>query len=227
MIKIHRVEIALLTGAISLFLFFGFSLFVNSLTNGYEEKVREVRRSQTYASQRLTMTRREVIRQRRRADSLEVILEAQRRPEVLWTARALLSETRKPSEMWYVAWVIRNRYESRFRNSNSYKQVVLDPMQFSAFNRGRPTRDYYTGLKPTDRTFRWHAAMKIAKTVIDAPESLNPIPKDTFHFYSEVSMKGAPHWRGAVSKVETPLRDRRFKFFQGHARTSITSNTAR
>lgn len=230
MIKIHPVEIALSISTVSLFLFFGISVLVNGVSSSYERQIKEVRRSQNFAVKRLDMTRKKVVKHRSRADSLQVILEAQNRPEVLWTARTIFSETRTPKEMWYVGWVIRNRVESKFLNDETYKEVVLHPKQFSAFNRGRISREYYMNLKPTENLRRWHDAMKIAKTVIDAPKKWRPIPKNTYHFYSEVSMPGErkPDWEAALAKVETPLQDVRFRFYQGKAPTlSSQISTAR
>lgn len=51
-----------------------------------------------------------------------------------WAGLCALTETNHPEEQLYVLWVIRNRVESG-RFPNNFEGVVLQPMQFSAFNR--------------------------------------------------------------------------------------------
>ncbi len=51
----------------------------------------------------------------------------------LWLARAIYSETKLPHEQELVAWVVRNRVETAYRGRRTYRAVVLDPYQFSAF----------------------------------------------------------------------------------------------
>jgi len=218
MIKIHRIPLSLCISAASLVLFAAFSTFVNHYSKSYEHQVREVRRSQNFASDRLEMLREKNQRQTRISDSLKTIIKARKDPRILWTARAIYSETRNPREMRYVGWVIRNRQEANFRG-RSYRSVILHPKQFSAFNRGYPLREFYLSLQPeqTAQRARWFSALRAAESVIESPRSYSPIPKDTFHFYSEISMKGRkhPHWRSELSKVEVAeIEERRFRFFQ-------------
>jgi hypothetical protein len=227
MIKIRAVPFSLYVSAASFVLFVGFSMFVNNYSQSYEQEIEEVRREQTFAAERLEMVHKQKARQKRRADSLEVIVEASKRKEVLWTARAIYSETKRIHEMRYVAWVVRNRYESGFRGE-TFKDVILHPKQFSAFNRGNPRRSYYLSLQPKDATenARWHKALQIAKGVIDSPFSWNPLPPNTYHFYSERSMEGRNHpsWRWRLTHVEVEhIEENRFRFFKGSRQTTTTA----
>lgn len=230
MIKIKPVPFSLSVSAVSFLLFIGFGSFVNHYSESYERKIKEVKREQGFAAERLQMAHSEIQRQKRRADSLQVVAEASSREEILWTARALYSETHRTEEMWYVGWVIRNRFESGFRGE-SYKSVILHPKQFSAFNKGNPKRDYYLSLEPTDafQNGTWHDALQVAKTVVDAPLVYNPLPKDTFFFYSERSMEGRRHpvWRYNLTQVGVDgIENRRFRFLRG-SQYSQTTATAR
>ena len=141
--------------------------------------------------------------------------------DVLWLARCIFSETKRPEEQELVAWVIRNRVETRYRGSHTFKQVVLDPWQFSAFNQNAPTRAFYSRLTP-DRTrpAGWQTALRIAHDVYYAQEHERPFTKKTRHFYSERSMKGssAPAWSHGKRPVSLDLSDhqidpRRFRFY--------------
>ena len=139
--------------------------------------------------------------------------------EVLWLARAIYSETKLPHEQELVAWVIRNRVETGYRGEQTYKGVVLDPWQFSAFNSNSPKRRYYSSLKYESAPAGFQTALEIAARVAHAPDAQRPFAENTRHFYSERSMRGrrAPGW--AVNK--TPVRldrkvdPRRFRFYAG------------
>lgn len=237
MIKVHPVQIALSISAASLALFFGFAVLVNTLSQHHREEIREVKRQYEYSAERLKLTQRQKMKQKRRADSLEIIVEASRRPELLWTARAIYSETRRPEEMWYVGWVIRNRVESKFHDHETYKDIILHPKQFSAFNARSGVRSFYFSIEPHQSVERprWHDALQIAKGVIDAPLAFNPLPGDTYHFYSEVSMVGRKHpgWKNKLTLVtanEAPgladIENERFRFFRGTHMNYLANNTA-
>jgi hypothetical protein len=60
--------------------------------------------------------------------------------DVLWLARVIYSETKRPHEQELVAWVVRNRVETAYRGKDTYRSTVLDPWQFSAFNANAPKR---------------------------------------------------------------------------------------
>lgn len=139
----------------------------------------------------------------------------------LWMARVIYSETKKPEEQELVAWVVRNRKETEYRGKDTYKEIALDPYQFSAFIQGTRTRNEYTSLTPHSKAPGWQNALSIAKEVKEAPDSLRPFPETTRHFYSQQSMAGgrAPAWaRGKHPvKPERPvkLNARRFRFYAG------------
>lgn len=142
--------------------------------------------------------------------------------DVLWMARCIYSETKQAHEQELVAWVIRNRVETRYRGVESYEGVVLDPYQFSAFNPGYHKRALYTSLTPESQSAGWTRALEIAHEVYHAPAQTRPFAQDTRHFYSERSMVGrrAPRWaegKRPVQNVKYQLDPRRFRFFSGIA----------
>lgn len=140
--------------------------------------------------------------------------------ETLWLARVVYSETKKPREQELVAWVVRNRVETNSRGNDSYREAVLDPYQFSAFNPGNPKRSYYMGLSAYSKAPGWQRALSIAKQVREADASVRPFPRDTRHFYSERSMVGRRHpsWsrRGDQVRPNRPydIEERRFRFIK-------------
>lgn len=141
--------------------------------------------------------------------------------ETLWLARCIYSETKRPEEMELVAWVVRNRVETRYRGRDSYREVVLDPFQFSAFNPNNGKRWYYASLDTQTQIRNWQRALTIAHRVRLASPEFRPFPVQTRHFYSERSMIGRSHpeWaRGkhpvAPSRPFT-LDERRFRFYSG------------
>lgn len=166
-------------------------------------------------------------------------------PDVLWLARTIYSETNKPSEMLYVGWVIRNRVEAGYAGRNTYREVVLDPYQFSAFNAnrttGRYTRQYFMTRDVTDNNRLWQSALDAARTVYFAKHSENVFNDNlVLYFYSEISMpahRPHPHWASAFQQVEVEDVDEyRFRFFrnpnyrggnQSPARPSTTTTSAR
>lgn len=148
-------------------------------------------------------------------------LEAEIDEETLWLARCIFSETKRKEEQELVAWVIRNRVETAYRGKSSYKDVVLDPMQFSAFNPGTRTRRYYTSLTPSSRVPGWRTALTIAHEVRRVEASYRPFGTTTRHFYSQQSMVGGGHpaWATGLKPV-TPRRSyeieaHRFRFYAG------------
>ena len=140
-------------------------------------------------------------------------------PETLWLARCIYSESDVPYEQEVVAWVVRNRVATAYRGRRTYRDVVLDPYQFSAFNPQSPRRRYYRSLMPDDRRGRWQRALQIAAYVRRAPWSERPFEADVRHFYSEVSMKGRRHPAWSAGQTSVPSRrpraidPYRFRFF--------------
>jgi hypothetical protein len=137
--------------------------------------------------------------------------------DVLWLARVIYSETKRPDEQELVAWVVRNRVETQFYGVKTYEEAVLAPWQFSAFNRNSPKRRHYTGLNEASKADGWEKALEIAHDVAHADASERPFAQTTRHFYSERSMVGRSHpaWAAGQRPValDRPIDERRFRFF--------------
>lgn len=137
----------------------------------------------------------------------------------LWLARAIYSETKKPHEQELVAWVVRNRVETQYRGQSTYRDVVLDPRQFSAFNYGSGRRAFYMNLQPSTPLSSWQQALHVAYYVRHADEAYRPFHISTRHFFSQVSMPyhRFPHWANQSQKVEpqwnVTLDEWRFRFY--------------
>ena len=140
--------------------------------------------------------------------------------ETLWLARVIYSETKQPDEQELIAWVVRNRVETRYRGKRTYRDTALDRLQFSAFNPGSPKRDYYSRLTPFSKAPGWQRALRIAHEVRKMPLSLRPFSRTPRHFYSERSMVGAKHpvWakgrRAVTPRRNFALDAHRFRFFE-------------
>ena len=140
-------------------------------------------------------------------------------PETIWLARGIYSETNHPIEMYPVAWVIRNRYDVNYNGCQTYKCVILDPLQFSAFNWNNTSRLYYRNKSITDEGQTWTTALTVAAEVIDADTTERPFDRLTLNFYSPVSMSpqySVPKWvTNEVEYVEMEnINDDRFKFYR-------------
>jgi len=143
-----------------------------------------------------------------------------RREATLWLARCIFSESSEPHEQELVAWVVRNRVETQYRGRTSYRRVVLDPFQFSAFNPDALNRDYYMSLDESHRSADWLQALSIARKVLLAESKERPFPVTTRHFYSERSLADAvqPDWsveQTPVSLSDYRVDERRFRFYDG------------
>jgi hypothetical protein len=139
--------------------------------------------------------------------------------DVLWLARCIYSETKRPDEQELVAWVVRNRVETGYRGRGTYRDAVLDPWQFSAFNTNSPKRSYYSNLDFSSKSKGWQTALFIAYDVLHAPTYERPFAKTTRHFYSERSMQGSlkPAWAGGRRPVslDRDIDPKRFRFYSG------------
>lgn len=138
--------------------------------------------------------------------------------DVLWLARAIYSETKRAYEQELVAWTIRNRVETNYRGKNSYERVVLDPWQYSAFNRNSPKRHHYMNLAATSTAKGFEKALRVAHEVYYADAHERPFDQTTRHFYSERSMVGGatPAWavgQQPVELVDHNIDPRRFRFY--------------
>lgn len=138
----------------------------------------------------------------------------------LWLARAIYSETKLPHEQELVAWVVRNRVETEYRGKDTYKEVVLDPYQFSAFNPGSGKRSFYMHLDPNTQLSGWQRALSIAHYVRHADPAYRPFSIKTRHFFSEISMPGHrfPYWVEHHNFVSPgwnyTVDQRRFRFYE-------------
>lgn len=125
--------------------------------------------------------------------------------EILWFARTIYSETKTPAEQTLVAWVIRNRAESGIY-PGTYKEVVLEPGQFSGMH---PTDRQYAiniSLDYDDSSPAWDSALSIARAVYFADPILRPLPAGVMHFYSPVSVTRTPSW-ASVTEPAHVVRD--------------------
>lgn len=156
----------------------------------------------------------------------EIVVEAERveentaavsREEILWLARCIYSETKRPEEQELVAWTVRNRVETGYRGKQDYRSVVLDPWQFSAFNRNSSKRRYFMGLQEHSEAAGWKTALEIAERVAAADSAERPFAITTRHFYSARSMPGgrAPRWawRHRPVSLDRPIDPHRFRFY--------------
>ncbi len=137
--------------------------------------------------------------------------------EVLWLARCIYSESDRPDEQRLVAWVVRNRVETGYRGA-TYRDVVLEPMQFSAFNTPTPRRQRILNLDRKSPSPAWQRALQIAEGVYSAPSNERPFSITTRHFYSPISMEGGrtPEWAENVAPVDMDrfgIDPYRFLFF--------------
>ena len=138
--------------------------------------------------------------------------------EVLWLARCIYSESNLAHEQEHVAWVVRNRVETKYRGS-SYREVILEPLQFSIFNTHSERRKYILGLNQNSTSKHWLIALNIALKVYNADPQDRPFSIQTRHFYSPVSMKNKskPDWAKNVTPLESEDFDidpHRFLFFE-------------
>lgn len=142
--------------------------------------------------------------------------------ETLWLARCIFSESKRYEEQELVAWVVRNRVETGYRGKMSYRDTVLDPFQFSAFNKNSTKRNFYVGLTPHTDLPGWTRTLWIAYHVRNGEGIFRPFPLKTRHFYSARSLPEdqlPPAWTEGRDPV-TPNRDytiedTRFRFFAG------------
>jgi hypothetical protein len=138
--------------------------------------------------------------------------------DVLWLARCIYSETKRAEEQELVAWVVRNRVETEYRGQDTYRAVVLDPYQFSAFNPGSRKRRLFMSLTPASTAQGWQSALHVAHEVYHTATRERPFPAETRHFYSEQSMRGRmrPVWADGETPVQAAgftIDPRRFRFY--------------
>ena len=125
------------------------------------------------------------------------------RQEILWATRTILSETKWPSEMVYIASVIRNRRDMHWRGAETVRDVVLDPMQFSAFNPGRKKRWRYINLeREHTHDYLWDAAWRAAEYAMTMPRSALPVGPCVTHFFYPNVGRSSPRWPLRMEQVD-------------------------
>lgn len=117
--------------------------------------------------------------------------------EAEWLARAIFSETKAEEDFEYIGWVIHNRMKSPAYPGTA-RRVVLQPSQFSAFNRSGRLRELRQMQFPETKVTEFRRAYRMAQYILAAPDSLNPLPEVT-HFYMADTMerkygKRHPDW---------------------------------
>ncbi len=137
--------------------------------------------------------------------------------EVIWLARCMYSESDRPHEQELVAWVVRNRVETEYRG-RSYREVILEAKQFSAFNEPSKRRDHILSLSQETPLRSWQRTLEIALDVYRAPAAERPFAQTVRHFYSPISMTSGrkPYWADggkALSSSRLGVDRRRFIFF--------------
>jgi len=120
---------------------------------------------------------------------------------IRWTTRAIVSETTRPREMRVIAEIIRNRVESGWRGHQTYKGVILDPYQFSAFNPGRGTPSVYRAMTRENTPFPsiWREARGIAEKVLKAKREDLLTTRRVLHFHHR---QVTPKWAYRLERVE-------------------------
>ena len=137
--------------------------------------------------------------------------------EILWLARIVYSETKRAEEQVLVAWVVRNRVESKYKGA-SYKDVALHDSQFSGLNSFDKNYRYNITKNYNDTEEGWQSAVSVARAVYNADEALRPLSKNVKHFYSPVSVRNTPSWAKGVQPSQV-VRDSknsaiRFAFYE-------------
>lgn len=149
----------------------------------------------------------------KKSDTIDVL----ESDKYLWLSRVIYSETNRKSEMGHIGWVVRNRVEKKFLGDSTYKDVILHPYQFSAFNPNREDRYKYLYLDRTnaDSQKRWEYATKAAIDVILSDRDKAPFNINVLYFWSEVSRTSnyPPHWVKNKIQVPSSIVNKRFRFY--------------
>lgn len=146
-----------------------------------------------------------------------------------WLALCLVTESNRPDEWPYIAQVIENR-RATGRWGNTYRDVILAPKQFSAFNDFTkhdvaPALVFKVVAGTEERIVLMHAAAfcgagpqeQTIKSILSSPQWSESISSATLHYYSPVSMKppgSTPPWAVRAERLYTPpgIDPRRFVF---------------
>ncbi len=121
-------------------------------------------------------------------------------------ARAMWGEARGEGYdgMYDVGWVVRNRVTNRKRWPHTFRGVILQRRQFSAFNEGDSNRKRMLNiwrLKKGDDLEAWDHAREIADNILSFHERIIDHTDGANH-YHDTSIK-PPYWaRGKEPTVE-------------------------
>ena len=109
----------------------------------------------------------------------------------LYLAKTIYGEARGENveTMLVVGWVIRNRLHSK-RYGNIYKDVVLQPKQFSCWNKDDPN---YKVIKGTIKGRLWEVCIGVAIVVMQSVEKYNPVV-GIYHYYDKSMDNNPPYW---------------------------------
>jgi len=110
---------------------------------------------------------------------------------LLHLAKTIYGEARGENieTMFTVGWVIRNRLQSG-KHGKTYKDVVLQPKQFSCWNKGDPN---YKRIKGTIKGRLWEVCIGVAIVVMQLSERHNPI-SGVRHYYDKSLDSNPPYW---------------------------------
>ena len=110
---------------------------------------------------------------------------------LLYLAKTIYGEARGETieTMFAVGWVIRNRLHLK-HYGNTYKAVVLQPKQFSCWNKDDPN---YRKIKDVITGKPWEVCIGVAIVVMQSTEKHNPIP-GVRHFYDKSLDSNPPYW---------------------------------
>ena len=110
---------------------------------------------------------------------------------LLHLAKTIYGEARGENieTMFSVGWVIRNRLKSG-RHGNTYKDVVLQPKQFSCWNKNDPN---YKIIKGKIKGRLWEVCIGVAIVVMQSAEKHNPV-MGVRHYYDKSLDSNPPYW---------------------------------
>lgn len=149
----------------------------------------------------------------KKSDTIDVL----RSDKYLWLSRVIYSETNRRSEMSHVGWVVRNRVNSKFLGDSTYKDVILHPYQFSAFNPNREDRYKYIYLDRTNAPSqeRWKYATNTSIDILLSDRDESPFDLNVLYFWSEVSRESSypPYWVKRKKEIPSSLINKRFRFY--------------
>ena len=110
---------------------------------------------------------------------------------LLHLAKTIYGEARGENieTMLAVGWVVRNRLQAK-RYGNSYKDVVLQPKQFSCWNKDDPN---YKVIKGAIKGRVWEVCIGVAIVVMQSVEKHNPV-MGVRHYYDKSMDSNPPYW---------------------------------